>query len=1111
MISKKRLLPILVAVLMVFAMILVLSTQEGATYAAQGDPAVVLGSESVLKDTANTDDAQTVRFAEYDWRVISCGDTGNGAAKQDGVLTLFLSDSVLTVSFNDSSDAENANWYKGSNLQSSVDNFYDDAFSESEKASVVKRALAVQDYTSDWPGSNGVAGEATEGNLWPLSTAEANLLPNSLRSASYYCWLRSPGLAVFPEDYGRLIANVYPGGNLNDTGTYVDNGYQGMRPAFWLDSDSILLTFEAENGKSADVGALTSVGTNSGDTWKLTIRDDAHNEFQIDNIEANGSTLTIDYSKAVPGTDEYVSAIVADASGNVVYYGKLGQVSSASGYVTVDVSGKWSLNNGNKLYIFNEQCRNSHKTDYASELIEVTASMFDDGSWTGKGTAAEPYVISSEKGWSTLAEFVSSGNSTSDQYFELGANIRTTKMIGTAENPFRGHLDGTKHMLVFTSENHPEGAAPFAYVDGADISNLHVAGSITGNNQRASGLIGENHGSSKVTNCRVSVTISGRKLVGGFCIGAGSDSGDALNINSCVFDGKITGNDESGGFVAWATSGLHITNCIVAPQDGSAVTGGTFYYINGDDTARLTNSLYTQALGTTQGKQARSITGDAGITINFGSGTSYDVSGITAYGTGLGYGGAFYAGIGDNVSLTMADPSVNDKKYIVNAGTLTGSGTKYKLAMPDEDVVISTTYTKLPKPQNIKISDCAKPSGYLDGSPYLSWDDVDGAQGYYVTPYILKNGKAVALCDPIDNEKYTGYYMSPDITDKYSNGNGTYTFTVQAYGAGGLKSDLEMIALISSNAGECIKDFMDNNSSYFSKDTEGNYYIKSDNGDFQLIAVTPKSVYEYNSIAEAKADAYYVPGEATLDRKLSESTKQLYAIGTDSTCSVTGDFHKWIRTVQKATTTDWGFEESKCSDCGASGYAGDISPATGFKTSKSSYTYTGKAIKPKVTVTTPYSKYGEVLKEGTDYTVSYKNNINVGTATATVTLIGDREGTASVKFTIAKAANPLRVKARTAKVKYSKVKKKAQTLKVSKVIKFTKKGKGKMTYKLFSAKKGKKNFKKYFKISKRYGTVTVKKGLKKGTYKIKVKVKAGGNTNYKQSAVKTVTFKIRVK
>ena len=42
------------------------------------------------------------------------------------------------------------------------------------------------------------------------------------------------------------------------------------------------------------------------------------------------------------------------------------------------------------------------------------------------------------------------------------------------------------------------------------------------------------------------------------------------------------------------------------------------------------------------------------------------------------------------------------------------------------------------------------------------------------------------------------------------------------------------------------------------------------------------------------------------------------------------------------------------------------------------------------------------------------------------------------------------------------------------------------------------------------GKVTVKKGLKKGTYKVKVKVKAAGNKNYK-AATKTVTFKINVK
>ena len=71
----------------------------------------------------------------------------------------------------------------------------------------------------------------------------------------------------------------------------------------------------------------------------------------------------------------------------------------------------------------------------------------------------------------------------------------------------------------------------------------------------------------------------------------------------------------------------------------------------------------------------------------------------------------------------------------------------------------------------------------------------------------------------------------------------------------------------------------------------------------------------------------------------------------------------------------------------------------------------------------------------------------------------------------------------------------------------------KMSYSLSSAKKGSKSFKKYFKINKSTGKVTIKKNskMKKGTYKVKVKVKALGNTNYKASGTKTVTFKVKVK
>ena len=65
-------------------------------------------------------------------------------------------------------------------------------------------------------------------------------------------------------------------------------------------------------------------------------------------------------------------------------------------------------------------------------------------------------------------------------------------------------------------------------------------------------------------------------------------------------------------------------------------------------------------------------------------------------------------------------------------------------------------------------------------------------------------------------------------------------------------------------------------------------------------------------------------------------------------------------------------------------------------------TYTGLEIKPTVVV-----KDGEVtLTEGTDYKVSYSNNINVGTATATISKVADSNYTFSdkeVNFTIKKA------------------------------------------------------------------------------------------------------------
>jgi lysophospholipase L1-like esterase len=63
---------------------------------------------------------------------------------------------------------------------------------------------------------------------------------------------------------------------------------------------------------------------------------------------------------------------------------------------------------------------------------------------------------------------------------------------------------------------------------------------------------------------------------------------------------------------------------------------------------------------------------------------------------------------------------------------------------------------------------------------------------------------------------------------------------------------------------------------------------------------------------------------------------------------------------------------------------------------KSVYTYTGKAIKPTVTV-----KYGKTtLKKGTDYTVKYSSNVKAGTAVIKVVGKGNYKGTLTKKFAI---------------------------------------------------------------------------------------------------------------
>ena len=75
-------------------------------------------------------------------------------------------------------------------------------------------------------------------------------------------------------------------------------------------------------------------------------------------------------------------------------------------------------------------------------------------------------------------------------------------------------------------------------------------------------------------------------------------------------------------------------------------------------------------------------------------------------------------------------------------------------------------------------------------------------------------------------------------------------------------------------------------------------------------------------------------------------------------------------------------------------------------------TYTGDAITQTLAVT----HSGNLLEEGTDYTVAYSNNINAGTATVTITGKGEYTGKIEKTFTIAKADQNITVKAAAAAI-----------------------------------------------------------------------------------------------
>ena len=360
---KKRILSILLCLCMAACML------PTVAFAADTGKAIQLGTNALNKNV-NTEAAPTVYFGQGHgnnpaaWRVI--GYDGSGVAGAQGDMTLLAAGTMGEAAF----DSVNySSEYAPSELKTAIDALEAKLTTE-ENAAVKKRTLASGSYNGE--NTDCVAGAQVDNAVfWPLSIAEAHAVNQDLRIvnkehtnwAMYHWWLRSPC------KLSSSAAVVHGNGEVLDDGMYHTSDEFGVRPAFNLNLNAVLFTSAAVDGKPD--GGLTPISEHTGNEWKLTLLDNSRN-FAVTETTASGNPgdpLTLHYSGATTGTNEYISVILADNSG-AKYYGRVAQPTEATGTVEIEIPSDLAPGSYT-LKVFSEQYNGDRKTDYASNFTNI--------------------------------------------------------------------------------------------------------------------------------------------------------------------------------------------------------------------------------------------------------------------------------------------------------------------------------------------------------------------------------------------------------------------------------------------------------------------------------------------------------------------------------------------------------------------------------------------------------------------------------------------------------------------------------------------------------------------------------------------------------------------
>lgn len=200
-------------------------------------------------------------------------------------------------------------------------------------------------------------------------------------------WLRSMGTNVmnasFVDENGKVDAYQSSYLDAADTGT-------GVRPACYLDIDTVLYVTESAVDKAAEFMILDSEAVSEQTIWNLTVAD-GNEAFQAENLSgetfsagdklqieiSNIGEMCVDVKDALKEKYDQITAILIDEEQNIRAYGKVAEAEKG----TIDVTLPKELDKGTyELKLFAEYVQSEKEgtesfTDYASNAESWTITV----------------------------------------------------------------------------------------------------------------------------------------------------------------------------------------------------------------------------------------------------------------------------------------------------------------------------------------------------------------------------------------------------------------------------------------------------------------------------------------------------------------------------------------------------------------------------------------------------------------------------------------------------------------------------------------------------------------------------------------------------------------